>query len=374
MKNIMKKNGENTGNSIMGLILNEFKLSLTHAVSSTIEVPDTLNTYQSLSIFLYHLNPKKYKEYMISDSKSTFPILSSNICYYLKIGKQDYLRISTHTIINDGNNSVNVLKIIIFSKQHVKIRKWIMRNGGEFTPKNNVPIVYINEDTYPYLMNCNERHFNSIVMDSDLKKDLIEKLMVWKNDKEWYTEHQLVYKKGVLLYGKPGTGKSSIVKAISNMFNNALIITTDVESLSGYIRNILQYRKTYKDTIIILIEDIDMYFKDRKDNVDDNLSSEQNILFQLIDGAYSTDNTIYIATTNYLERLDDALVRPGRFDIRVNLEYYEKDLAIKFVERFGYNEDDLLKMNVTYPIQPALLQSKVMEYRGRNKLLQKQYL
>ena len=108
-----------------------------------------------------------------------------------------------------------------------------------------------------------------------------------------------------------------------------------------------------------------MYFKNRKNIKEDNLMSEQNMLFQLIDGPYSTENTIYIATTNYLDRLDNALVRPGRFDIKVNLEYYEKDLALRFVERFGYSEDDLTKMNVTYPIQPALLQSIVMEYRGK---------
>ena len=364
MINIMRKIGKNTEDSILDSILNEFKLSLINSVSSTIDLTEEFVNYRQMCKFLYDLNPKKYREYMISDRRSTYPILSNNIVYYLKIGSHDYLRISTHCNTNK-NDSVSSLKIIIFSKQHKKIRKWVMRNGADITPKNNVPLIYINDGSFPYLMNSIERSFDSIVINDELKNELIEKLMVWKNDKEWYVEHQLVYKKGVLLYGEPGTGKSSIVKAISNIFGNALIITTDVESLSGRITDILQYRKTYDGTIIILIEDIDMYFKNRKNIKEDNLMSEQNMLFQLIDGPYSTENTIYIATTNYLDRLDNALVRPGRFDIKVNLEYYEKDLALRFVERFGYSEDDLTKMNVTYPIQPALLQSIVMEYRGK---------
>lgn len=79
---------------------------------------------------------------------------------------------------------------------------------------------------------------------------------------------------------------------------------------------------------------------------------------------YSTDDTIYVATTNYKDRIDSALIRYGRFDIQEELNYFNKYNAVKCVKILGYNENILDSMNLEYPVQPAYLQSKVMEYRA----------
>ena len=214
--------------------------------------------------------------------------------------------------------------------------------------------------------------FDNIVLDEKVKQNIINGLVNWDKSKNWYDEHQLVYKIGVFLYGKPGTGKSTVAKAISSMFGNAPILTIDLNDIMKSVNGILKMRKKYDGTIVVLIEDFDMYFKSREEieNVEIGLDQKkqkdfnQNAIFQLLDGVYSTNDTIYVATTNYKDRIDSALIRYGRFDIQEELNYFSKDDAAKCVELLGYNEKVLDSMNLEYPVQPAYLQSKIMEYRA----------
>ena len=112
------------------------------------------------------------------------------------------------------------------------------------------------------------------------------------------------------------------------MFNRAPILVMDINNIMQSIRSIIKMRERYKGTIIVLIEDIDMYFPkqvdridNEQDNPDPNKEAEertnkinQNAIFQLLDGVYSTDDTIYIATTNYKDKLDSALIRCALYD------------------------------------------------------------
>ena len=100
--------------------------------------------------------------------------------------------------------------------------------------------------------------------------------------------------------------------------------------------------------------------KDKKENI------SMNEIFQLLDGIYSTEDTIYIATTNYKERIDPALIRYGRFDLQCELKYFEKEEVIQFMKLFGLNEKDIEEFHLTCPVQPAFLQSKIMEWRAKH--------
>ena len=83
-----------------------------------------------------------------------------------------------------------------------------------------------------------------------------------------------------------------------------------------------------------------------------------------MNGIYSTDNTIYIATTNYKDRIDSALIRYGRFDIQEELDYFDYNDALECVELLGYDEEVLDSLDLQYPVQPSYLQSMIMEYRA----------
>lgn len=179
------------------------------------------------------------------------------------------------------------------------------------------------------------------------------------------------------------------MKAIAQEFGNKNILILNPNSIMDSVMAISDFRKSNTGNIVVLIEDFDFFFTKRNsdfeikekghssiettESIKDSSilslsagfnSSNQNTLFQLLDGVYSTEDTIYIATTNHKENLDSALIRYGRFDIQEELTYFDYERALKCVKLFGYDEKLLKEFNLEYPVQPAFLQSKIMEYRA----------
>lgn len=339
--------------------------------TSTIDIGEWDNSYNNINKMLYRLNPETYIKHRTPTTNKDFYELSIDISYFISLKNKNYIKVETYQ--NKSEKSYypeHRLKIQFFGKERYKNRAEFLRNALRITDDKHIRVQYLNE----YEISCDviPHSFDNIVLDETVKQNIINGLVNWSKSKDWYDEHQLVHKIGVFLYGKPGTGKSTVAKAISSMFGNAPILTIDPNNIMNSVNGILKMRKKYDGTIVILIEDFDMYFKSREEieNVEIGLDQKkqkdfnQNAIFQLLDGVYSTDDTIYVATTNYKDRIDSALIRYGRFDIQEELTYFNKDDATKCVKLLGYNENILDSINLKYPVQPAYLQSKIMEYRA----------
>ena len=167
--------------------------------------------------------------------------------------------------------------------------------------------------------------------------------------KEWYKDKNIPYHRGYLLHGKPGTGKSSLIKAL------ACELKLDVYYLNlntkGLDDNTLQKALSrVAPNSIILFEDIDCLFRERKtetvsvEKIDDknappikqNTESEVTLsgLLNALDGFFAPEGTFVFMTTNHKEKLDEALIRPGRVDYDVYFglptEEQIKNLFLKF--------------------------------------------
>ena len=187
---------------------------------------------------------------------------------------------------------------------------------------------------------------------------------------------------GVLLHGPHGSGKSTIARYLSLILNRALILTTS-DNLSEAIEFIQGNRSGKK--FIMLIEDIDFMFTDRRkqavpkkgsntssdqdstfENDNDDMNKRTSLLFQVLDGVLSNSNLIVIATTNYFDRLDPALIRDGRFDYKIELKGLDYETAVKVCEKFGVSPDDIDLKNWKLPIPPATLQTVLLKYKVTN--------
>ncbi|KAL3720423.1 hypothetical protein ACJRO7_005270 [Eucalyptus globulus] len=176
--------------------------------------------------------------------------------------------------------------------------------------------------------------FETLAMDLELKKVIMDDLERFVRRKEYYRRVGKAWKRGYLLYGPPGTGKSSLIAAMANYLNFDIY---DLE-LSG-LRSNAELRRLLVATTnqsILVVEDIDCTIElqerksksraARKNTMSTDYPREDLTLsgfLNFIDGLWSScgDERIIIFTTNHKEKLDSALLRPGRMDVHVHMSY-----------------------------------------------------
>ncbi|KAJ0096835.1 hypothetical protein Patl1_29030 [Pistacia atlantica] len=166
--------------------------------------------------------------------------------------------------------------------------------------------------------------FDTLALEPELKKMIIDDLDRFLRRKEFYNKVGKAWKRGYLLYGPPGTGKSSLIAAMANYlrFDVYDIELTSIYSNSDLRRILL----STTNRSIWVIEDIDCSAEaqDRQngDGYEDSKLTLSGIL-NFIDGLWSCcgDERIIVFTTNHKDRLDPALLRPGRMDVHIHLSY-----------------------------------------------------
>ncbi|KAL1219587.1 Protein HYPER-SENSITIVITY-RELATED 4 [Cardamine amara subsp. amara] len=190
--------------------------------------------------------------------------------------------------------------------------------------------------------------FKTLAMDSDVKRNVIEDLDQFVQRRDFYKRVGKAWKRGYLLYGPPGTGKSSLIAAMANHLNFDIY---DLELTA--VNNNSELRRLLIATAnrsILIVEDIDCSLE-LKDRTTDESSLESDKpedprhkkvtlsgLLNFIDGLWSScgDERIIIFTTNYKEKLDPALLRPGRMDMHIHMSYCTpstfKALASNYLE------------------------------------------
>lgn len=183
------------------------------------------------------------------------------------------------------------------------------------------------------------REFDSVILDKDIAEKILQDVNEFMNSRDWYSKRGVPYRRGYLLHGPPGCGKTSYIMALAgcldydicqmNLSNSAL----SDERLS-YLLNVAPPRS------IVLLEDIDAAFLSRED-IDLNRSAYQGLgrvtlsgILNVLDGVASSEERILFMTTNYPNKLDPALTRPGRVDMKFYIGY-ASDLQLKRAfERF----------------------------------------
>ena len=199
-----------------------------------------------------------------------------------------------------------------------------------------------------------KRNLSTIYLEN--KNKIFESINVWKNSEEFYRERGIPYKLGILLYGEPGTGKSSLVHAIASELNKDVIVLTAGAILNG---KLSRYNTACCDTPpIIVIEEIDTIVNSRQNELGEKEKVILSELLNFLDGPSSPDSCIIIATTNHIEKLDPAIIRSGRFDIKIQMGKISRDLAIKMCKDFNCNPEEILDDSTEF--NPSELQSKLI--------------
>ncbi|OIV90259.1 hypothetical protein TanjilG_11987 [Lupinus angustifolius] len=198
---------------------------------------------------------------------------------------------------------------------------------------------------WSHIMFEHPARFETLAMDPKKKEEIINDLVKFKTGKDYYAKIGKAWKRGYLLYGPPGTGKSTMIAAIANFMYYDVY---DLELTA--VKENTDLKKLLIDTTsksIIVIEDIDCSLdltgqrKKPKEKSDEDEKpkdpiknakeeEEKNVskvtlsgLLNFIDGIWSAcgGERIIIFTTNFVDKLDPALIRRGRMDKHIELSY-----------------------------------------------------
>lgn len=166
---------------------------------------------------------------------------------------------------------------------------------------------------------------------SDIIVDEIKRF--WDSE-ELYRRFSLSYKRGMLLYGPPGSGKSSTLQlVIADVVSRGGLVLKYNCATSLFMDGVGMLREIQPDTpLLVLFEDIDSLIQQYP---------ESNIL-NIIDGVDSIDKVVFLATTNYPEQLGERIInRPSRFDRRFKMSHPNKLCRMIYFEHL-FN-DELIK-------------------------------
>lgn len=132
----------------------------------------------------------------------------------------------------------------------------------------------------------------------------------------WYAERGIPYRRGYLLHGSPGSGKSSFIFALAGSLDLSIcLLNLSERGLTDDKLNFLLSNAPERS--ILLLEDVDSAFLGRQRAAESD-GYQANVTFSgllnSLDGVASSESRIIFMTTNHVEHLDPALIRPGRVD------------------------------------------------------------
>ena len=180
---------------------------------------------------------------------------------------------------------------------------------------------------------------------SDELQDIIQDIENFWERSNKYQEYGFLHKRGILLYGEPGAGKSGIIqlctKHLIEKMNGVVINLSNGDQVDWYSKTMGSFRSVEPNRpLIVILEDID------------GIAGEGNwstsMLLNILDGIKQIDNVVYIATTNYPEQLEERITnRPSRFDRRYEIlmpnakvreSYFRSKLSLKDLESIDVSE------------------------------------
>ena len=222
--------------------------------------------------------------------------------------------------------------------------------------KNKSTMNTFNKDfMWERLDSYSPRALDSVILPTEVKTDLVQDIERFRAAKIWYSHLGIPYRRGYLLHGLPGSGKTSLISGIAQHFH-LQVCPINLNSVTD--TTLAQMIRKAPANALIMLEDIDCTGASEKRFTAEKKSSLEDLmgglslsgLLNALDGAQSANGTLFFMTTNHIDRLDPALLRAGRTDVKI--EFRAATLAQKtmlykrfFPEACDYEADEFLTNN-----------------------------
>ncbi|VDC00078.1 unnamed protein product [Peniophora sp. CBMAI 1063] len=321
---------------------------------------------------------------------------------------------TTHTIFYRGHwlrvsrgrkpNGYELLSISVVARNNTVLKQLVLQAKREYEAEAVHRIQIYFADTYGSWRWTDSRHkrpMSSIVLNAGVKEMLIADTKDFLRSEKWYADRGIPFRRGYLLYGVPGSGKSSLIHAIAGELTlDVYVVSLSSSWINDSTLTTLMGRVPAR--CIVLLEDLDAAFtrstsreekkkKDKErakkersngDESDDETTtttshrhrrrgavkstdaiSDVNTLtlsglLNALDGLAASEGRLLFATTNHLEKLDPALCRPGRMDVWIEFKNASKWQAKGLFQNFfpaadGECDSESIALEMPSPPSPA---------------------
>lgn len=237
----------------------------------------------------------------------------------------------------------NEIQIEVDDFYDEKVSLWV-NDKDRIIPSTNIMLLkklepgvyevdYSNDQGY-YCKKTKPINDELFIFSNSITQNLLKEIDLFWSKKELYKQKNYLHKRGILLMGFPGTGKTSLITQISEgIINSGGIVFSirDPKNLTVYISFVVNaIREIEPETpIITIIEDIDKY------------GQVETELLDFLDGKTNINHHIVIATSNNTEDLPEALLRTSRFDIKIELPLPDEKTREEYFRYKEVEEEDI---------------------------------
>ncbi|KAF9429579.1 hypothetical protein BGZ94_010230 [Podila epigama] len=169
------------------------------------------------------------------------------------------------------------------------------------------------------------RAFHSVILAKGLKEELLHDITAFRNSSQWYHDRGVPYRRGYLLHGPPGTGKTSFIVALAGHLRMSVcIVNLGISGLND--QQLDQLLNNAPRNSILLMEDVDAALIKRQAGKAQSGSNNVTLsgILNALDGITAQEGSVVFMTTNHIRKLAPALIRPGRCDRKMLFDYADE--------------------------------------------------
>lgn len=353
--------------------------------NTNLSIDDPFNEYSMICSYMIKLNPS-LKKYRIKED-NTKQYCSVNYISRIQKDKEYKNRLVPGVYVTKVKKKTYIIFLVKLSKDEgiassrltFNINCWFVGKSSfdcynEFSREINsklnetdkyfgTDVIYVNDELKTFRNGF--KSFDTLIFHK--KAEVLEFIDNWVKNIPTYYSYNVNPKLSILLYGKPGTGKSSFYQALANHLN---IQTIDLLNASTFdeLTKPSSSKKSYRHfRALCAIDEIDTIAHNREDDTTLENGKIISKLLEFLDNPGTVnieiDGTFYpvsivVATTNYIERLDPAVVRDGRFDLKIEMTDLDEEEARELCNIYSLKLEDVYdgKISKNFVINPATLQ------------------
>eukprot|EP00922_Rhytidocystis_sp_ex-Travisia-forbesii_P050620 GHVS01075213.1.p1 GENE.GHVS01075213.1~~GHVS01075213.1.p1 ORF type:complete len:452 (+),score=112.71 GHVS01075213.1:96-1451(+) len=316
-------------------------------VLSSLEIPSTDKSYQWVMQWLIaaghlrrHLGLRttfikaKHTD-MSSHATSSFDFIPSTGTHYLNY-RNRFIKLSRHrasTMVDFSTGTPwETLTLTCFTWDRHMFQELLEEaRTSALVQEEGHTIIYtsVGQDWRPFGEPKLSRPFDSVILAEGVAETVRADVKEFLASRRWYFDRGIPYRRGYLLHGPPGCGKTSYVMALAGelKYNICIMNVGDPVMTDDRLHYLLA---TVPPRTLMLLEDIDGAINSEeaganKAKAGDNPYGLRRVTFSgllnALDGVVATEERLVFMTTNHIQRLPESLIRPGRIDLKIRVSY-----------------------------------------------------